>query len=123
MPLDRNGNEKCEWCGGPMPDHRLGHETCGGVCQAELAADRARELDNWLSQLRLARKDADKVAKRRHYARKMARRAEDCANGRCVTCRRPNPEPKYKHCPTCRAAALEAVQRCRDKPSEAQQCH
>lgn len=106
MLIDRHGNPLCEWCGGRLPDHRLGHETCGGVCEAELRADRAKPIAAWEPKGR-------QQTQREYDARRQAKLAIEHTRGNCVRCRQPNPEPQRKCCPQCRTAAIVYVQRWR----------
>lgn len=118
MLVDCNGKSWCAWCGETMPDHRLGHETCGGICEAELAADRAKAVDDWLARIRREREIADKAAKQRSYQRKKERRNTARKHGLCVRCSQPNPTPERSHCPPCSAAARASVQRWRENARE-----
>lgn len=114
MLLDRDGNPICEWCGCGQPDHRLGHRTCGGICEAELAVDNVRQMAEWVAKQQQERREANAADYRRRYERKKARRAAAAGDGRCVTCKQPNPEPRYLNCPPCRAKAAATVKRCLD---------
>jgi hypothetical protein len=94
----------CAWCGGPLPDHRLGHETCGGVCEAALAADRARAQAEWANSnvvipITPDRKQLAALYQRQNRERRLER-------GVCVRCSKPNDTPDRKCCAACRAAAI-----------------